>query len=93
MLLTSENGTITAGVDPSIMGYGPVPATKKALKSCMSKDVELFELNLLLSSSDAVCGGAIAGPWLLRNKQNSWNPYLKTLLNVYWLWTRCSNCC
>lgn len=37
----------TAGVDPSIMGYGPVPATKKALKSCgMSiEDIELFELN------------------------------------------------
>ena len=37
----------TAGVDPSIMGYGPVPATKKALKACGMKmeDIELIELN------------------------------------------------
>ncbi len=37
----------TAGVDPSIMGYGPVPATKKALKSCgmTIDDIDLIELN------------------------------------------------
>jgi acetyl-CoA acyltransferase len=36
-----------AGVDPSIMGYGPVPATKKILKKLgMSvKDIEYWELN------------------------------------------------
>jgi acetyl-CoA acyltransferase len=35
------------GCDPSIMGYGPVPATKKALKRAGLKieDVELWELN------------------------------------------------
>jgi acetyl-CoA acyltransferase len=35
------------GVDPSIMGYGPVPAVKKALDRVKMKtsDVELFELN------------------------------------------------
>jgi acetyl-CoA acyltransferase len=35
------------GVDPSIMGYGPVPAVKKALDRVGMKvpDVELFELN------------------------------------------------
>ena len=35
------------GVDPSIMGYGPVPAVKKALERVKMKtsDVELFELN------------------------------------------------
>ena len=35
------------GCDPSIMGYGPVPATKKALKQADLKveDVELWELN------------------------------------------------
>lgn len=35
------------GVDPSIMGYGPVPATKKALKRAgMSiRDIEVVELN------------------------------------------------
>ena len=36
-----------AGVDPSIMGYGPVPATKKALKRAglSIADIECVELN------------------------------------------------
>jgi acetyl-CoA acyltransferase len=37
----------TAGVDPSIMGYGPVPAVKKALARAQMKirDIALWELN------------------------------------------------
>jgi acetyl-CoA acyltransferase len=37
----------TAGVDPSLMGYGPVPAVKKALARAGMKvpDIELWELN------------------------------------------------
>ena len=37
----------SAGCDPSIMGYGPVPATNKALKRAglKSEDIELWELN------------------------------------------------
>jgi acetyl-CoA acyltransferase len=37
----------TAGCDPSIMGYGPVPAVKKALARAGLKveDIDLFELN------------------------------------------------
>lgn len=36
-----------AGCDPSIMGYGPVPATEKALKRAglSIQDIDLFELN------------------------------------------------
>ncbi|MFT0213696.1 acetyl-CoA C-acyltransferase FadA [Pseudomonas sp. F1_0610] len=36
-----------AGVDPSIMGYGPVPATKKALKRAglNVEDIDFWELN------------------------------------------------
>jgi len=36
-----------AGVDPSIMGYGPVPATQKALRSAKLSisDIECVELN------------------------------------------------
>lgn len=36
-----------AGVDPSIMGYGPVPATQKALKKAglTIQDIEVAELN------------------------------------------------
>ena len=37
----------STGVDPSIMGYGPVPAVRKALKrgGLEISDIELFELN------------------------------------------------
>jgi acetyl-CoA acyltransferase len=37
----------TAGCDPSIMGYGPVPTVKKALARAGMKieDIDLFELN------------------------------------------------
>jgi acetyl-CoA acyltransferase len=37
----------SAGCDPSIMGYGPVPAVQKALKRAglSIKDIDLFELN------------------------------------------------
>lgn len=36
-----------AGVDPSIMGYGPVPSTEKALKAAnlTIDDIDAFELN------------------------------------------------
>jgi acetyl-CoA acyltransferase len=37
----------SAGVNPSIMGYGPVPAVQKALKRAGMKveDIDIFELN------------------------------------------------
>ena len=37
----------TAGIDPAIMGYGPVPAVNKALKRSQLEisDIDLFELN------------------------------------------------
>lgn len=40
-------GMALAGVDPSIMGYGPVPSTKKALKKLglTIDDIEMVELN------------------------------------------------
>lgn len=41
-----------SGCDPSIMGYGPVPATKKALKKAnlSIEDIELWELNEAFSA-------------------------------------------
>jgi len=41
------NAMTTAGVDPSIMGYGPVPSTQKALArlGLTIKDIEMVELN------------------------------------------------
>jgi 3-oxoadipyl-CoA thiolase len=46
-----------AGVDPSIMGIGPVPATKKALQRASFKieDIDLIELNEAFASQSIAC--------------------------------------
>ncbi len=46
-----------AGVDPSIMGVGPVPATKKALQraSLTVADLDLIELNEAFASQSIAC--------------------------------------
>ena len=46
-----------AGVDPAIMGIGPVPATEKALKraSLKVKDLDLIELNEAFASQSLAC--------------------------------------
>lgn len=46
-----------AGVDPAIMGIGPVPATKKALERAGLKadDLELVELNEAFASQSIAC--------------------------------------
>ena len=50
--LATIKGFASAGVDPSIMGYGPVPATKKALKKVNWKveDLDLIEANEAFAS-------------------------------------------
>jgi 3-oxoadipyl-CoA thiolase len=47
----------TAGVDPAIMGIGPVPATKKALQRAGLKtgDLDLIELNEAFASQSIAC--------------------------------------
>jgi 3-oxoadipyl-CoA thiolase len=46
-----------AGVDPSIMGMGPVPATKKALERAglTAADLDLIELNEAFASQSIAC--------------------------------------
>ncbi|MEP7374836.1 MAG: acetyl-CoA C-acyltransferase [Chitinophagaceae bacterium] len=46
-----------AGVDPAIMGMGPVPATKKALlrASLQVNDLDLIELNEAFASQSIAC--------------------------------------
>ncbi len=46
-----------AGVDPSIMGIGPVPATNKALQRAGLKvsDIDLIELNEAFASQSLAC--------------------------------------
>ncbi len=46
-----------AGVDPSIMGIGPVPATKKALERAGMQvaDLDLIELNEAFASQSIAC--------------------------------------
>ncbi|MGV3658123.1 MAG: thiolase family protein [Chitinophagaceae bacterium] len=47
----------TAGVDPAIMGIGPVPATQKALKraSLSIADLDLVELNEAFAAQGLAC--------------------------------------
>jgi acetyl-CoA acetyltransferase family protein len=49
--------TAVAGVDPAIMGYGPVPATRKALDRAgiTATDLDLIELNEAFASQSIVC--------------------------------------
>jgi acetyl-CoA acyltransferase len=49
--------TAVVGVDPSVMGTGPVPATKKALKHAGLKlsDIDLIELNEAFASQALAC--------------------------------------
>jgi 3-oxoadipyl-CoA thiolase len=49
--------TAVAGVDPAIMGYGPVPATRKALERAgiAAADLDLIELNEAFASQSIVC--------------------------------------
>lgn len=46
-----------AGVDPSVMGIGPVPATNKALKRAGIRvsDIDLIELNEAFASQSLAC--------------------------------------
>jgi 3-oxoadipyl-CoA thiolase len=47
----------TAGVDPRIMGIGPVPASKKALERAgwAARDVDLIELNEAFAAQSIAC--------------------------------------
>ena len=46
-----------AGVEPELMGYGPVPATKKALArvGLELKDIDLFEINEAFAAQYLAC--------------------------------------
>jgi 3-oxoadipyl-CoA thiolase len=49
--------TAVAGVDPAVMGIGPVPATRKALARAglRVEDLDLVELNEAFASQSVVC--------------------------------------
>jgi 3-oxoadipyl-CoA thiolase len=49
--------TAIAGVDPAVMGIGPVPATRKALERAgiTAADLDLVELNEAFASQSIVC--------------------------------------
>ncbi len=55
--LVRIRATAVAGVDPSIMGTGPVPATKKALQRAglTLADIDLIELNEAFASQSLAC--------------------------------------
>jgi 3-oxoadipyl-CoA thiolase len=49
--------TAVAGVDPAVMGIGPIPATRKALHRAgiAAADLDLIELNEAFASQSIVC--------------------------------------
>lgn len=55
--LAKVRATAVAGVDPSVMGTGPVPATNKALKRAGLKlaDIDLIELNEAFAAQALAC--------------------------------------
>jgi acetyl-CoA acyltransferase len=55
--LVKIRATAVAGVEPSVMGTGPVPATKKALKRAglELKDIDLVELNEAFAAQALAC--------------------------------------
>ena len=55
--LAKLRGYGTAGVEPELMGYGPVPATKKALEKTGLKleDMELIEVNEAFAAQYLAC--------------------------------------
>ena len=55
--LAKIRATAVAGVDPAVMGTGPVPATQKALKRAGLKlgDIDLIELNEAFASQALAC--------------------------------------
>jgi acetyl-CoA acyltransferase len=55
--LVRIRATAVAGVDPAVMGTGPVPATRKALKRAGMKleDIDLIELNEAFAAQALAC--------------------------------------
>ena len=55
--LVRIRSTAVAGVDPSVMGTGPVPATKKALERAglTLADIDLVELNEAFAAQSLAC--------------------------------------
>ena len=59
--LAKVRATAVAGVDPAVMGTGPVPATKKALQRAGLKlsDIDLVELNEAFAAQALACVRAL----------------------------------
>lgn len=55
--LATVRGFAVAGVDPNLMGIGPVPATKKLLKreGLALEDIDLIELNEAFAAQVLAC--------------------------------------
>jgi acetyl-CoA acetyltransferase family protein len=54
-------GTATAGLEPNLMGEGPIPAVKKLLqrRGLRVPNVDLFELNEAFAAQALACGRAL----------------------------------
>jgi acetyl-CoA C-acetyltransferase len=63
-ILAKVKSYASAGVDPAIMGVGPIPASKKALEKAglTVDDIDLFEANEAFSSQAYVVGKELGIP-------------------------------
>lgn len=63
--LVSVKGFAYAGVDPNIMGMGPVPATQKVLKKTglTINDMDVIELNEAFASQSIACCRELGIDW------------------------------
>ncbi|MCH2138291.1 MAG: acetyl-CoA C-acyltransferase [Phycisphaerales bacterium] len=61
-ILALVTSSASAGVDPAMMGLGPVPATKKALEKAdlTTDDIDLFELNEAFAAQSIACVEGLA---------------------------------
>jgi acetyl-CoA acetyltransferase family protein len=60
-----------AGVDPTMMGIGPIPASQKAMKMAglTANDIDVVEINEAFASQSIVCLKELGFPW---EKANIW---------------------
>jgi acetyl-CoA acyltransferase len=65
-------GMGVAGCDPAIMGYGPVPSTRKALKRAglKAEDIDYWELNEAFAAQAIPCAKDLKILYMLDEKIN-----------------------
>lgn len=71
------------GCDPSIMGYGPVPATHKALQRAglTMQDMDVVELNEAFAAQSLPCAKDLGLLEMMDDKVNSMAARLRSVIH------------